>query len=220
MLRMGADQLGEVERGDEVRGVPHRIHLERANIEDGVRDLVGRESIDLIVLGSHGRRGFNQVMLGSVAEEVFRGAPCPVLTLGPRAWMEHRSAREIQRILFATDFSPAARAAEGRALALAAEHDAELVLLHVTPAPASEERRQEAAARLASWATPSGSVRARHVIAAGEPAAVIVTLAQNEGADLVVLGVRGGHPWSGHVGWATAHQVVCEATCPVLTVRG
>src|SRR6185437_7085160 len=42
-----------------------------------------------------------------------------------------------------------------------------------------------------------------------------VTVAHDECADLAVLGVRGGHPSSGHVGWATARRVVCEATCPV-----
>jgi nucleotide-binding universal stress UspA family protein len=36
---------------------------------------------DLIVIGTHGRRGLSRVLLGSVAEDVVRRAPCPVLTV-------------------------------------------------------------------------------------------------------------------------------------------
>jgi nucleotide-binding universal stress UspA family protein len=40
---------------------------------------------DLIVVGSHGRRGLTRALVGSVAETVMRHAPCPVLVVRPKA---------------------------------------------------------------------------------------------------------------------------------------
>ena len=39
---------------------------------------------DLIIMGTHGRRGLSRVVMGSVAEDVMRHAPCPVLTVRPK----------------------------------------------------------------------------------------------------------------------------------------
>jgi nucleotide-binding universal stress UspA family protein len=66
---------------------PHdpRIVVERRLIEgDPVLEIlrIARESkCDLIVMGTHGRTGFGRLLMGSVAEEVLRKAPCPVLTV-------------------------------------------------------------------------------------------------------------------------------------------
>jgi len=61
------------------------------------------------------------------------------------------------------------------------------------------------------------------VVEYGNPAAEILEVAKQRGADLIVLGVRDANKRMGaatHLEWSTAHKVVAQATCPVLTVRG
>jgi universal stress protein A len=48
-------------------------------------DYIKTEKIDLVVMGTHGRSGFEHILLGSVAEKIIRRSPCPVLTVRPKA---------------------------------------------------------------------------------------------------------------------------------------
>ena len=69
-------------------------------IWDVLQDMIRENHIDLIVVGTRGRRGLGKLLLGSVAEEVFRLAPCPVLTVGPKT-LEMRSRDvEMSHILY------------------------------------------------------------------------------------------------------------------------
>lgn len=62
-------------------GVPHEHHLLLGDPAQELVDLAQREKVDLIVMGTHGRTGLSRLLMGSVAEEVVRKAPCPVFTL-------------------------------------------------------------------------------------------------------------------------------------------
>jgi nucleotide-binding universal stress UspA family protein len=190
---------------------------------------------DLLVLGTHGRSGFERFMIGSVAEKVLRKASCPVLTVPPRA----ESAPEtpvFRRIVCGMDFSPAANAALGHALSLAQEANARLTLLHVVDwmgerdlsrypqFDADAYRRRvtgEARARLEAL-VPAGvsdwcEVDAR--VACGKPYAEILRVAEAEQAELVVLGVHGSGTIDRMLFGSTTTHVVRAALCPVLTVR-
>ena len=81
--------------------------------------------------GTHGRSGIGKLLLGSVAETIFRHAGCPVLTVGPAVSGEPRSIVELHEILFATDFSESSLAALPYAISLAQQDRARLYLLHV-----------------------------------------------------------------------------------------
>jgi len=84
---------------------------------------------DLIVMGTHGRRGFKRLLLGSVTEAVLREAPCPVLTVPADARAPLPEAGTFKRILCPIDFSPSAlQALNGRATVLVKPVDARLVL--------------------------------------------------------------------------------------------
>jgi universal stress protein A len=54
----------------------HHSYLK--SITDEINDLVKKNKIDLIVMGSHGRTGLSRLFMGSVAEDIFRNASCPV----------------------------------------------------------------------------------------------------------------------------------------------
>jgi nucleotide-binding universal stress UspA family protein len=188
---------------------------------------------DLIVMGTHGRTGFQRFVLGSVAETVLRRAPCPVLTVPPRAG-EDADPMFFKRILCATDFSPASEAAVRYATALAAEADASLLLVHVLDGPGSGSRPEPrpggnghpdfecaARARLRRSVSPEARewCRAQEVVAYGKAAPEILRLAAENQAGLIVMGVHGRSLLDLMAFGSVTHEVVREAPCPVLTVR-
>jgi len=84
--------------------IAHTAIVERGQLWEVLAPFIKENSIDLIVLGTHGRRGLRKLVLGSVAEQVFRHATCPVLTVGPQATHEGAADTSFKTILFATDF--------------------------------------------------------------------------------------------------------------------
>lgn len=102
-----------------------------------MEEVIGGCKIDLIVLGTHGRTGWGKVLLGSVAESIFRKAPCPVVTVGPHCSADPKRSVEFHQIVFATNFSPESLVAAPYAVSLAQENQAKLTLLHVVEDPKS-----------------------------------------------------------------------------------
>jgi nucleotide-binding universal stress UspA family protein len=188
---------------------------------------------DLIVMGTHGRVGPERWALGSVAETVLRRAPCPVLTVPPRA-EDDPDPLFFKRILCATDFSPAAETAVRYASALAAEADASLFLVHVIdpqggPHPETGDDgggeppafECAARARLRRAVPPEARewCHTRETVARGRAAPEILRLAAEERAGLIVMGVHGRGLLDLMAFGSVTHEVVREAACPVLTVR-
>jgi nucleotide-binding universal stress UspA family protein len=224
-------EIGRLE--SELSGLAHECIMERGTgVWPSLERAIEEYNIDLIVLGTHGRTGAQKLLMGSVAEEVFRRSRIPVLTVGPGAHgAVHNSAR-FRRVLFATDFTQESLAAAPCALSFAQENQAHLILLHVMKEPEAEvtERSRQDAVSNASFQlnelVPAAAAlwcRPETVVQAGNPAEAILRTAKERDADLIVLGLRDAH---GHLGAAThlerttAHKVVAHATCPVLTVRG
>ncbi len=212
-------------------GLPHEAVIERnTGVWPALAAALKDFAIDLIVVGTHGRTGAKRLLMGSVAEEVFRRSHVPVLTIGPsESHGVHRGGR-FHHVLFATDFTRESVAAAPYALSLAQENEARLTLLHVMKEPeildkAADDRIASASFRLheivpedaESWCRPDAVVRF------GTPADQILKVAKDRDADLIVLGVRGSHGVPGaatHIERVTAHKVVAHALCPVLTIRG
>ena len=91
---------------------------------------------DLLVLGTHGRSGFQRLFLGSVTEKVIRKACCPTLVVPPRAPDVAPTAPvQFRRILCPVDFSESSLRAFAHAVNMAEEADAHLTLLHVIETP-------------------------------------------------------------------------------------
>ena len=111
-------------RDGSLEGIDHEALMERGPIEAVLPELIRDHEIDLLVLGTHGRGGISALLLGSVAEEIFRLVSCPVLTVGPGVPAEPKNAGHIRQILFATDFGSASLAALPYAISLAKEDNA------------------------------------------------------------------------------------------------
>ena len=91
------------------------------SLEDAVPRWVKEFGIDLIVMGTHGRRGLDRFLLGSTAEIIFRTANCPVLTVGPHVPLQTKTTLELNNILFATDLTRPSEMASSYALSFARE---------------------------------------------------------------------------------------------------
>jgi nucleotide-binding universal stress UspA family protein len=197
-----------------------------AEIVTAAREL----SADLVVMGTHGRTGFQRLVLGSVTETVLRRVACPVLTVPVHAPVPP-SALFFKRILCATDFSPASAAAVRYAASLAQEAEGSLILVHVLdrnrPAGRAEGdgngRHPDFAARamLRSALSPPDRewCSSEEVVTCGKPGAEIVRLARDREAGLIVMGVHGRGLLDLMAFGSVTHQVVRDAACPVLTVR-
>ena len=238
--RLNAELEMEAFLQNSLANVPHDFRLERGPIWDALSELIRRDEIDLLVLGTHGREGLKKVILGSVAEELFRLASCPVLTVGPAVPTEPGCTKEFRKILFATDFGPASLNALHYAISLATESKARLIVLHVvTPVPVVEvgpywypgtdlvEQQNTARARyigrLKQLIPPEANLpfEPEFLVDFDFAPDAIVKIAADSHADLMVMGVNqtASARASAHLPWATAHEVVCHAKCPVLTVR-
>ena len=86
--------------------VPHEVTITEGDLWPTLSEIVEKQKTDLIVMGTHGRKGVSRALLGSTAEEIFRKASCPVLTVGPHVSQNTERRLAMKQILFATDFSP------------------------------------------------------------------------------------------------------------------
>jgi nucleotide-binding universal stress UspA family protein len=232
--RAALDQMRSVV--PDLQSIDHHTYIRHGDVWDALSEIMFQKQIDLLVLGTHGRSGLGKLIMGSVAEELVRQAPCPVLTIGPKvsclvkekcfdeAIQDIRLAEiELKQIIFAVDFNPESLAAAPFAISLAEEFQAGLALIYVMPQDLPTPSRlvlqrleglvpQEAAL----WCRPENLVKF------GTPADEILECASERNADLIVLGVRSAKAHLGsatHFPWSTAHKVIASASCPVLTVR-
>jgi nucleotide-binding universal stress UspA family protein len=191
---------------------------------------------DLIVMGTHGRSGFERLVLGSVAETVLRKAPCSLLTI-PFAAVQAAETVPVlfRRIVAAVDFSEVSMRALNEAAGLAAEADAHLTALHVIEVPehlALWIDRVDGIGHVRAWAEAA----ARHMRAAigpqtreyarvdqrvetGKAYREILRVADEQRADLIVIGAHGHGVIERLFVGSTAQHVVRRAPCPVLVVR-
>ena len=226
-------QAGMQRLDSQLAGVTHETILVRGDsVWSSVHKILTDREIDLVILGTHGRTGAMKLLLGSVAEEIFRRASIPVLTIGPSVRSGTHNGGRFHRVLYATDFTPEAQAAAPYAIFMAEENQARLLLLHVMREPGRKTANQSEQDSVANvmhqlyeivpqsaetWCRPEATLRF------GPPADRILEAAKELDADLIVLGVRDPGKRMGaatHLERTTAHKVVAHAGCPVLTIRG
>jgi len=227
-----------------LEGLRHEVIVRPGKaVWEELENAIREEQVEMVVVGTHARRGLKKLVLGSVAEQIFHHADCLVLTVGPGSAAEgpiegHRAFRPF---LFATDFSPASLHALPYAISSANHFGTKLVLLHVLPpvpmpegfhwATASDlvtmrENARTAAIRQLEDLTRNAGLAAKPeiVIEFGTACPVsekILEVADKMKVDAILMGLnrskRSETP--SQMPWATAYDVVCRADCPVLTVR-
>jgi nucleotide-binding universal stress UspA family protein len=192
---------------------------------------------DLIVMGTHGRRGFERYLLGSVTERIVRRAPCPVLTV-PRAARElpEEGRPPFRTILCPVDFSGHSMRALEFSMSLAEESDASLILVHalewlpewdategasVIQPGLPDYLESKARDHLASLLEDDVRTFARPeiLVVRGKAYREILRLAAERDAEVIVMGLQGRGAIDLAVFGSTTNSVVREAACPVLTLR-
>ncbi len=218
-------------------GVPMHFTVEEGNVVNEILREAAALHADLIVLGTHGRSGFDRVGLGSVTEKVLRRASCPVLTVPPSdTAVPLADGPPFRRIVCAVDFSDASLKGLEHAFSLAQEDDAQLFVTHVIDWPDDANLPPALAQAIAStrreWEhgkqrqleqlVPESSrtwCRPEHVLRVGPPARELLRVAAEREADLIVVGVHGRGAIDLALFGSTTHKILRDAGCPVLTVR-
>lgn len=215
---------------DTFAGIRTTPLIEEGDIQSRLQEAIEKNNTDLVVIGTRGRTGLGKLLMGSVAEEIFRNVSCPVLTVGPHSDPSRTPDGQFREILYATDLSPESQGAAAYAVSLAQEFQSRLVLVHVIPDPKAGELVTAAEVMASSknllrklvppeaeaWCKPD------YFVFRGDAAEKILDFVNLRETDLIVLGVR---PENGVPGAAThlpismAHKIVSHAACPVLTVR-
>lgn len=227
----GREQLQEFVKNYTDYEVQPELVVDEGIAADSILSRAQEQKSDLIVMGTHGLRGFDRLMLGSVTDRVMRRAPCPVLAVRepPRdsvaAGQSRRSPHRLDRILASIDFSKDSEQALNYAFSAAAEYDAELTLLHVlekVPSAAKmDEEIAEHTAQLDKLIPPERrkTLKIKTALRIGKPYQQIIQFAQETQIDLVTMGVRGRGALDIAVFGSTSYRVMQLGPCPVLTAH-
>jgi nucleotide-binding universal stress UspA family protein len=222
--KQATERVTEIESSAKAKGVTVRTAVRIGDIDQELQTSIEETEADLVVMGTHGRRGFERWFLGSVTERLLRHSPVPVLTMSD---LDHAIAvpPDLERILVTTDFSDGTSAAMDYALALAQEAPAEIKLLHVVEQPPERKGSVEGIAGILeehldsmvpdavrNWCTVSAEVKI------GLPYQRILAAAEETKADLLVMNIHGKGIFERALLGATAERVLRGAECPVLAI--
>jgi len=199
-----------------------------------ILEYASKNGIDLIVMGTHGRRGIEHLLLGSVAEEVVRLADCPVFTI--RESEKVKPIKLFERILVPVDFSDHSKKALAYAKEIADSYDANLQLLHIIedtihPAfslsgkssifdlvPGIEEDCNRRIKELIQE-TGISKENTEIIVKGGQAAHDIIKFAKDNLSDLVVIATHGLTGIENLLLGSVTEKVVRMASCPVFTVK-
>lgn len=193
-------------------GVPDACILRRAN----------HARVEVIVMGTEGRTGWDRLHIGSTVEAVVRQAPCPVLAIHgglARDVVGHPARVKLARLLAATDFSPCADQALQAVSALARLTQAKVCVVHAAGKGASKKDGQRKLNVLMEELRRQGLEEVEGFWIPGEPIETILSQAARWESDIVSVGTQGRRGLSRLVLGSVAEGVLRRAGCPVLVVK-
>jgi len=220
------DQLKKLERSEESSQLPFELLLREGEIADVLLRIVQEQDVELLITGTRGRSRTKRLLLGSVAEKLFRQAICPSLVVPERASFGERFA--ITRILCPIDFSPDSHMAVDFARSIARQQRAQLILMHVLREDLSSRESEK------EWAVHDAQHRLRKLldgdqdlpfesvieVTLGAAAEQISRTATEYHADLVVVSVHPAAGTTAHERERNAYKVIRWSRCAVLTIPG
>jgi nucleotide-binding universal stress UspA family protein len=193
-----------------------------------IPELADKNAPSLIVLGTHGGSRIGREIIGSVAEGVLRSTSWPCLTVGPNVQPGSSETVPFRRILYVTDFTPAAAGAAGYAVSFAESFLAEIDVLNVVQSGAIDHPDRlndlrEHFYRALENVVPQHAQQFCHprtFVEVGNAHHQILQHIQERSVDLLVLGIRKSSHLSIETRTSGAFGLIAQAPCPVLTVVG
>jgi nucleotide-binding universal stress UspA family protein len=207
-------------------GVPLNTEVKLGDINTEIRAAVDKTKADLVVVGTHGSKGFERWLLGSVTEKLMRHCPVPLLVIGGRTKAK-ATPPEIGSILVTTDFSEGTADALKHAFSIAQECQAKIDLLHVVDehmveAPSSvKEEVIDGVRKKLDRLVPNTAkpwCETNTTVGTGTPYKVILKTAKKDKVGLIVMNVHGKGMLDRVLVGSTAERVLRGAECPVLLI--
>ena len=220
-------QLDGLATEGECQEIVHQNTLAEGPAWPMISETIKAKQIDLVVVGTHGKSASKKLVLGSVAEKIFRMADCPILTVPQQ--FEIVPGREVvlDRLLFATNFKPHNERAARLAHAFQGRQNVRLTVLHVVEDSSestlpSQKLVEEFMVKRMRKVLSEGCLeqcKPEFVVRFGKPVEEILAATNQFHCNLILLGLRAAERSAGHLPSAVAYGIVCQAACPVLTLH-
>jgi nucleotide-binding universal stress UspA family protein len=207
-------------------GVRGEAILQVGDVYDEIKRAIDGIKPDLIVMGTHGRRGVERWFLGSTTEKLLRHSPVPLVTISAAGEKSFKPPR-FERMLVTTDFSDGAPAALAHAFSVAQENESHITLLHVVhdvEADLSGKYRDSLLSGVTKQLDDMIPAEARNWcdivtrVETGVPYRVILRTLEDERADLLIMNIHGKGMLDRALLGSTAERVVRAASCPVMMI--
>jgi nucleotide-binding universal stress UspA family protein len=224
--KSAADELNKLAVRAKIAGVPADTEVRVGDVYEEIKSCIEIEKPELLVMGTHGRRGVERWFMGSTTEKLLRHSPVPLLTISGSGERFATSPR-FRRILVTTDFSEGTADALAYAFSVAQENDSRITLLHVVHDVAAdvsgkyrdslikgvEKQLQDLVpAEAKNWCDVVTSVET------GVPYRIILRTLEDEKVDLLVMNIHGKGMLDRALLGSTAERVVRAASCPVMLI--
>jgi nucleotide-binding universal stress UspA family protein len=201
--------------------------LQKGSPAEGILDVAREQEVDLIVMGTHGRTGYERFLLGSVTGKVLHKSMIPVLTVcnPTHHFIKEQGFRQIaiRKVLCALDLDRGSKKVADLALSLARLYQSELIVVHVTHKKEAADWFEREAASLAVMKhliSPNQDwCSSRYLVEAGRPEEEILKAVERHGIDLIVMGHHSHLPIQEAVVGSVALKVIAGSACPVLVLR-
>jgi nucleotide-binding universal stress UspA family protein len=221
-----ADELNKVAVRAKAAGVPVDTEVLIGDVYDEIKSCIEVQKPELLVMGTHGRRGVERWFMGSTTEKLLRHSPVPLLTISA-AGERFAASPRFRRILVTTDFSEGTADALAYAFSVAQENDSRITLLHVVhdvSADVSGKYRDSlikgVERQLQDLVPPEAKNWCDVVtrVETGAPYRIILRTLEDEKVDLLVMNIHGKGMLDRALLGSTAERVVRAANCPVMLI--
>ena len=226
------NKVSDAHEDDDIKII--KVQTRGISAAPAILDYAAENSIDLIVMGTHGRRGLGHFFLGSVAEEIVRVSECPVFTIREAETPTPPKSKE--KILIPVDFSEHSQNALVNAKEIAKSYEAKIHLLHIIeetihPAYSLSGKssifdivpniKEDCEKRLKKMISEKigDEVKTEIHIVSGQAANEIINFAKNNSMDLIVIATHGLTGLEHLLLGSTTEKVVRMASCPVFTIK-
>ncbi len=190
------------------------------SIPETIAALIGERDADLLVIGTRGKGYKDGEGLGSVAEALLRGVPCPVLTVGKCVRQDACEGTHMRSVLFPTDFSRISRVVLPYAESLTHHLAGRLLILRVDEngVDAKQQPGHQDEFQTFMKGLKKSSVVTESITRTGRPADVIVAVSAEKRADFIMMGVHRADQAGKAHNYGLAYDVIRSAKCPVITL--